>query len=63
MNTMGDGLRTIHIVTTDESIVAQTRAACASLEGAAEAPAAGPAVAAVVRLKSRSGGGAIGRGC
>lgn len=30
---MGDGLRTIHIVTTDESIVAQTRAACASLEG------------------------------
>ncbi|MCH2105685.1 MAG: hypothetical protein MK291_03495, partial [Planctomycetes bacterium] len=30
---MGDGLRTIHIVTTDESIVAQCSAACASLEG------------------------------
>ena len=33
MTTMGDGLRTIHIVTTDESIVAQCRAACAVLEG------------------------------
>ena len=33
MNTMGDGLRTLHIVTTDESIVAQCRAASAVLEG------------------------------
>ena len=30
---MGDGLRTLHIVTTDESIVAQCRAASAALEG------------------------------
>jgi len=30
---MGDGLRTIYVVTTDESIVAQCRAACSSLEG------------------------------
>ena len=33
MTTMGDGLRTLHIVTTDESIVAQCRAASAVLEG------------------------------
>ena len=30
---MGDGLRTIHVVTTDESIIAQCRAACTELEG------------------------------
>ncbi|MDE0890668.1 MAG: GGDEF domain-containing protein [Planctomycetota bacterium] len=33
MTTMGDGLRTLHIVTTDESIVAQCRAASAVLDG------------------------------
>ena len=30
---MGDGLRTIYVVTTDESIVAQCRAACSSMDG------------------------------
>ena len=30
---MGDGLRTVRVVSTDESLVANARAACEALEG------------------------------
>ena len=68
---MGDGLRTIHVVTTDESLIASARSAAEALEGWEVAPRSSgealleskPAPGDVVLLDSWSRGSNVYEAC